>query len=261
MDLGLAGKVIAIGGGSRGLGYAIAQCVAAEGAAVSLMARDASQLEAAAARLRTAGAAVTAHALDASDPGTIERWIDGTAAEHGRLDGVVSNAGGPLAGTFADFADEDWRRAFDLVLLSAIRTARAAHAHLAAVEGSLLFVTSSSVREPIPHLTLSTVLRAGVAALAKDLATAWASSGVRVNQIIPGRVDTDRVRQLDRKEAEASGVTPSEIEARAVARIPLGRYGEPLEFGRAAAFLLAPAASYVTGATLQVDGGLLRGIS
>ncbi|MEE8267835.1 MAG: SDR family oxidoreductase, partial [Gemmatimonadales bacterium] len=162
---------------------------------------------------------------------------------------------------FPEFDDQAWRRAFDLIVLSAVRLARAVIPYFQRRGGgALAFVTSSSTKEPIANLTLSTVTRASVAALSKDLSRQYARQGIRVNHLVPGRIDTSRVRSLDAANAQRAGITPEEQHGRSVATIPLGRYGEPAEFGRAAAYLLSPAASYITGATLQVDGGVLRGI-
>jgi 3-oxoacyl-[acyl-carrier protein] reductase len=262
MDLGLAGKVVLIGGGSRGLGYAVAEAVAAEGAKVSIMARDSSAIREAVSRLEaSSGADVVGHAVDVSRPDELERWVSDTAERWGGVDACLSNAGGPPPGEFAAFDDDAWRRAFDLIVLSAVRLARAVIPYFQRRGGgALAFVTSSSTKEPIPNLTLSTVTRASVAALSKDLSRQYASQGIRVNHLVPGRIDTSRVRSLDAANAERAGITLEEQYQRSVATIPMGRYGEPVEFGRAAAYLLSPGASYITGATLQVDGGVLRGI-
>lgn len=262
MDLGLTGKVVLIGGGSRGLGYAVAEAVAMEGAKVSIMARDRYAVQDAAGRLAEAtGAEVIGHSVDVGQPDELERWVADSAERWGGVDACLSNAGGPPPGEFPAFDDADWRRAFDLIVLSAVRLARVVIPQFQRRGGgAFAFVTSSSTKEPITNLTLSTVTRASVAALSKDLARQYASEGIRANHLIPGRIDTSRVRSLDAVNAERAGITPAEQHQRSVATIPMGRYGEPAEFGRAGAFLLSPAASYITGATLQVDGGVLRGI-
>jgi 3-oxoacyl-[acyl-carrier protein] reductase len=262
VDLGLTGKVAMVGGASRGLGYAVARALAAEGAAVSIASRDRASLEAAEAAItRETAAPVLAIAADVTGAPDIARWFSETERRFGGVDLLFTNAGGPPAGAALSFDDQAWQRAADLLLFSAIRMIRAA---VPSIErrggGAILVSTSSSVKEPIPNLALSTVLRAAVSALAKTLALELAPSGIRVNQIIPGRVDTDRLRQLDEINAGRQGISAAAQRERSIATIPLGRYGTPEEYGRAAAFLLSPAASYITGATVQVDGGLIRSV-
>jgi 3-oxoacyl-[acyl-carrier protein] reductase len=262
MDLGLKGKVAMVAGGSRGLGFAVARALAAEGAAVSIASRDAGAIESAAERIRAETAApILALAADVREVSAIEKWRDATVAKLGGLNLLFTNSGGPPAGKFSDFDDAAWQSAFELLVLSAVRMARAAiPAMRKAGAGSILFSTSSSVKEPIANLTLSNVLRASVAALAKTLAGELAPDRIRVNHLIPGRIATDRVRELDEINAKKAGVSLEEQQKRAAAAIPLGRYGAPEEFGRAAAFLLSDAAGYLTGATLQVDGGAIRSV-
>jgi 3-oxoacyl-[acyl-carrier protein] reductase len=262
MDLGLAGKVAMVAGASRGLGYAVARTLAAEGAHVSVVSRDASAIKEAAGRIeKETGGSVLAMTGDVSSAEAIDRWHAATLERFGGVDLVLTNSGGPPPGPALTFDDDGWKSAFELLVLSAIRLVRATAPTMARRgKGAVLMVTSSSVKEPIPNLGLSTVLRASVSALAKSLALDLAPQGIRVNQLIPGRIDTDRVRQLDQVNAQRLGIPVAEQRSRSMTTIPLGRYGEPDEFGRAAAFLLSDAASYITGATLQVDGGLIRSI-
>jgi 3-oxoacyl-[acyl-carrier protein] reductase len=183
----------------------------------------------------------------------MERW--------GGVDLLVTNSGGPPAGTFGTLDDSAWQNGFELLVLSTIRLVRAVLPSMKGRAGaSILLLTSSSVKEPIPNLTLSNVLRASVAALAKTLALELSMEGIRVNQLMPGRIATDRLRDLDQTNASRAGITLHEQQERSQAVIPLKRYGQPEEFGRAAAFLLSDAASYITGASLQVDGGLIRSV-
>jgi 3-oxoacyl-[acyl-carrier protein] reductase len=183
------------------------------------------------------------------------------AETFGGIDALMTNSGGPPAGAAVSFDDQAWHDAAELLLFSTIRMIRGAVPLMEKRGGGAILVsTSSSVKEPIPNLGLSTVLRASVSALAKTLALELAAKKIRVNQIIPGRIDTDRVRQLDEINAKKQGITPEQAKERAEAAIPMGRYGQPDEFGRVGAFLLSDAAAYMTGATVQVDGGQIRSV-
>lgn len=262
MDLGLKGKVALVSGASKGLGFAVAKALAGEGAHVSISSRDEAAIAAAAARIeKETGAKVVSMAVDVRDKAAIERWIASAADTFGGIDALMTNSGGPPAGEAVSFDDAAWQDAAELLLFSTIRMIRAAIPHMEKRGGGAILVsTSSSVKEPVPNLGLSTVLRASVSALSKTLALELAAKKIRVNQIIPGRIDTDRVRHLDDVNAKKQGVTAEEAKAKAVAAIPMGRYGIPDEFGRVGAFLLSDAASYMTGATVQVDGGQIKGV-
>ena len=261
MELGLKGKVALVAGASRGLGFAVAQELARHGAHVSIASRDEAGIRSAAERIGQAGGDVCATPLDVRSADGIEKWAAATIEKFGGIDLLFTNSGGPPAGAALSFNDAAWQDAIDLLLFSTLRMARAAVPSMQGRgKGAILMSTSSSVKEPIANLGLSTVLRASVSALAKTLALELAGSHIRVNQIVPGRIDTDRVRQLDQINATKQGVTPDQAKAKALATIPMGRYGEIEEFGRVAAFLLSDAASYMTGATVQVDGGLVRSV-
>lgn len=262
MDLGLKGKIALVAGASKGLGYAVAKALAAEGASVSISSRDERAIADAAKRIEAeTGARVFAMPVDVRDKQAIERWISQSADTFGGLDALMTNSGGPPAGAAISFDDQAWQDAADLLLFSTLRMFRQA---VPLMEkrggGSILVSTSSSVKEPIQNLGLSTVLRASVSALAKTLSLELAAKKIRVNQIIPGRIDTDRVRQLDEINAKKQGTTADEAKKKAESAIPMGRYGNADEFGRVGAFLLSEAASYMTGATVQVDGGQIRSI-
>lgn len=263
MDLGLTGKVAMVGGASRGLGFAVAKALVAEGAQVSIASRDAVRIDAAAAALRDTapGAQVLAVPADLRTADDIATWHDATMERFGGVDLLFANTGGPPPGPALSFDDQAWQQAVDLLLLSTLRMVRLAAPVMAARGGgSILVTTSSAVIEPIPNLALSNVVRASVAALVKTLSNELAAQGIRVNNLVPGRIDTDRVRELDEGRASAAGISLDDQRTRMAASIPLGRYGAPDEFGRAAAFLLSPASAYTTGAFLQVDGGLLKGV-
>jgi 3-oxoacyl-[acyl-carrier protein] reductase len=261
MDLGLAGKVAMIGGASRGLGYAVARLLLREGARVSIASSQAAAIAEAGARLtRETGAAdVLATASDLKSGPAITSWFESTTARFGGVDLLFINTGGPPPGPALGFDDATWQSAFELLVLSAVRMARLVAPSMAARGGGSIVVSSSSaVKEPIANLALSNVLRASAAALAKTLANELAPQQIRVNHLMPGRIDTDRVRQLDEARSRQAGVSVEEQRSRTEKTIPLGRYGAPDEFAAAAVFLLSPLSAYTTGATLQVDGGMIK---
>jgi len=262
MDLGLKGKIAMIGGASKGLGYAVARALAGEGAQVSIASRDAGAIQRAAETIgRETGAKAVAVAADLSQADGIAQWHAKTFEQFGGIDILFANTGGPPAGTALSFDDQAWQAAFELLLLSVVRSVRLVVPSMRARGGgSILIGTSSSVKEPIANLALSNVLRSGVTSLAKTLSLELAPDKIRVNTLIPGRIDTDRVRWLDEVNAKKNGISVADVQARALASIPIGRYGEPDDFGRTAAFLLSDAASYITGAAVQVDGGLIKGL-
>ncbi len=271
MDLGLRDRVYLVTGGSRGLGFAAAEALVAEGARIVISSPREATASAAAARLAENAPqtdAVTWVAADNGDAGTPDRLIAAARHSFSRLDGALISAGGTPAGTVSATTDDAWRSAFESVFLGAVRLARVLAADLASqsedgaatgsatgARGSIVLVLAASVRVPLAQLPISNGLFPGLAGVVKTLADELGPSGVRINALLPVRIATDRVREFD-----ALSGDPDEVRARQSELIPLRRYGEPEEFGRAAAFLLSPAASYITGAMIPVDGGAIRSI-
>ncbi|MEU5553349.1 SDR family oxidoreductase [Micromonospora sp. NPDC047793] len=253
MDLGLTDRVYVLTGASRGLGHATARCLVADGARVVLSARNADTVAAATADLGGPEHAVGITA-DLTDPDTPERLVHAAHEHFGRLDGALVSVGGPTPGSAASVDDEQWRRAFETIFLGSVRTVRTVAGALPD-GGAIALVLSTSVRGPVTGLGISNGLRPGLAGVAKDVADEYGPRGVRVVGLLPGRIMTDRNREL----FAASG-DPEQARAEAEAGIPLRRIGDPEEFGKVAAFVLSPAASYLTGVTIPVDGGALRGL-
>ncbi len=251
MDLGLTDRVFLVTGGARGLGRATADVLVAEGARVVLSGRTDESLAAAAAALGDHASYVVA---DNADPGTPAALLAEAEERWGRLDGALVSVGGPPTGPVTAVTDEQWTTSFETVFLGAVRMAREVSAALGE-GGALALVLSSSVRSPLPDMAISNGLRPGLAMLTKQLADELGPRGVRVNGLLPGRIGTERVAELDARKGD-----PEAVKAASLRTIPLGRYGEPSEFGRAAAFLLSPAASFLTGVMLPVDGGMLRAL-
>ncbi|MCX4810094.1 SDR family oxidoreductase [Streptomyces sp. NBC_01239] len=250
MDLGLRDRVYVVTGATRGLGNAAARELLADGAKVVVTGRDEKRAADAAAELGPNAVGVAVDNADAEAPAR----LIATAREHfGGFDGILVSVGGPPPGFVADTTDEQWQTSFESVFLGAVRLARAAAEELAP-GGVIGFVLSGSVHEPIPGLTISNALRPGLAGFAKSLADELGPRGIRVVGLLPARIDTDRVRELDGLSAD-----PEATRAANESRIPLRRYGAADEFGRVAAFLLSPAASYLTGIMVPVDGGMRHG--
>jgi 3-oxoacyl-[acyl-carrier protein] reductase len=275
MDLDLRDRAYLVTGGTRGLGFAAAEALVAEGARVLISGPHEETAAAATVRLARAdgvGDRVAWIVADNADPAAPDRLIEAAEARFGRLDGALVSVGGTTPGTVASTQDESWRSAFEAVFLGAVRLARVLGPYLAnkkgstdgstdgnaapvATGGSLTFVLASSVRVPLPDLAVSNGLFPALAGVVKMLADELGPSGTRINGILPVRIATDRVREFD-----ALSGDPDQVRARRSQDIPLRRYGEPEEFGRVAAFLLSPAASYITGAMIPVDGGSMRAI-
>lgn len=253
MNLGLSGRVYLVTGGTRGLGRAGAEALVAEGAKVVVSSRDEQAVAKATAELGGPDICVGL-AADNADANAAERLTAIAVARFGRLDGALISVGGPPAGAASMVTDAEWRHSFESIFLGGVRIARAV-ANAVGDGSSIAFVLSSSVRTPIEGLAISNGLRPGLAMVAKTFADELGPRGVRVNGLLPGRIATDRVYELDAASGNAEQAQAAHSE-----RIPLRRYGSPEEFGRIAAFVLSPAASYLTGAMIPIDGGAHRSL-
>jgi 3-oxoacyl-[acyl-carrier protein] reductase len=257
MELGLTNKVAWITGGSAGIGYGCAHALAAERALVAISARDANRLSDAARRIESeTGNRCIGVPLDVNDGDAIARCANEIAETLGPIDIMVSNAGGPTPGTFAELSDDNLSDAFRLTVASAWRLSAAVVPRMKERRsGCLIFITSSSTKEAIDGLLLSNTARAAIVGMNKTLSRELGPHGIRCICVAPGRVATDRAADLDKRAAEAAGITPAEARAKREARIPLGRFAQPDELGSVVAFAASEKASYLTGVSLLVDGG------
>ena len=261
MDLELKGKIALVTGSSRGLGYATALELAREGVKVAVNSRSPEKAEAAAAQIRaeTGGQAVGL-AGDVTEPEISARLVQGVVEAFGGLDLLVTNAGGPPPGNFDNFDDAAWYRGIELSLMCHVRLVRAALPYLRQSKAaSVLTITSYSVKQPISNLLLSNSIRAATVGLTKSLALEMGREGIRFNSILPAWTDTERIQELLKARAQANGTTVEDEIRKQAQASALGRIGSPQEFARPAVFLLSPAASYLTGVMLPVDGGLYKG--
>jgi len=261
MDLGLKDKRALVTGSSRGLGYATALQLAKEGCKVAVNGRDEEKVKAAAEKVnQETGTHVIGITGDVSDSSKAEALIKSTVEALGGLDILITNAGGPPAGSFETFDDDAWQQAVDTSFMSHVRLIRAAIPHLRKSSApSVLTVTSFTVRLPLPNLILSNSVRLATIGLTNSLAWELGKDGIRFNSILPGWTETERVEDLLAFRAKNNNSTADAELTKITNDIPLGRIGRPAEFASAAAFLVSPAASYITGAMLTVDGGLVKG--
>jgi 3-oxoacyl-[acyl-carrier protein] reductase len=261
MDLGLKDKVVMVAASSKGLGLGIAREAAREGAILSMGSRNQKSLKAAARDIQKdiPGARILISPLDVSEGKSIDKWVQHTLKELGTIDCLVVNGGGPPPGTFDEIDDKLWETGFENTLMSAVRLIRGVLPEMRRKKtGSILTITSSSIKEPIDSLLLSNVFRSGVTSLVKSLSFQLASDHIRINNLVPGFFDTDRLKELDQRNSREWRISMENVRRINFDKIPMGRYGDPEEFGKAAVFLLSGAASYVTGETFIIDGGKMR---
>ncbi len=258
MDFGIAGKVAMVAAGSKGIGLAIAKALAAEGCPVSICGRTEETLEAAAVEIHEE---TRTYVVDVAIEEDLAWWFEQTEQDLGPASILVTNTGGPPAGLLSDLEDEQWQAGFDATLMNVVRMVRHAEGGMkAAGWGRIVHLTSLVAKEPVPVLAISSTLRSGLMALTRLQSTELAPHGITVNSVLPGHTLTDRQRHLADLRADREGLTPEEVLRRQGAEVPVGRLATPDEIAAAVAFLCSGPASYVTGTSLLVDGGLTRGL-
>lgn len=257
MDLGIRNRVAMVAAASKGLGRATAEALAGEGCRLSICSRSLGALEAVTESLSTEALAV---ACDVSKAGDLQRWYDATIARFGQVDILVTNTGGPPAANFLALSEEQWQSGIDSTLMNVIRLCRLVLPEMQRRRwGRIVHLTSFVAKQPVELLTVSSTLRAGISALTKTLSDQVARDGVLVNAVLPGHFLTDRQKHLSEIRSKEQGISPEQYLEKAVAAIPLGRYGQPHELADVIAFLCSERASFITGLSMQVDGGQYRG--
>lgn len=261
MDLGLKDKVALVPASSSGLGRAVALAFAREGAKLTICSRRQDAIDTVAEEARAYGNDVLALEADLTNKDDIDSVLKSTLDHYGGIDVLVLNAGGPPPGTFDNLNEDQWYGAFELTMMSAVRLIRGVLPSMREKgQGSIVSMSSSSIKQPIPNLLLSNAIRAGLQGALKTLSEEVASENIRINTVIPGRIRTPRIVQLDAANAERQGKTQEEITSQSEAGIPMRRYGEPEEFAEAVVFIASEKASYMTGGVLQVDGGSVKSL-
>jgi len=262
MDLGIGSRVAMVAAASKGIGLAAATALAREGCRVSICSRDAGALDAARVKIleEAPGTAVHVFPCDVTAAAELEAWHRAAAEALGPVDVLVTNTGGPPAAKFLDLSEEQWRRGIDLTLMNVVRLCRLVLPGMRERRwGRIIHLTSLTAKQPIALLTISSTLRAGLSALTKTMANEFSREGVLVNAVVPGHVLTARQVELNEIRSKQEGISIEDYALRVQQTIPIGRYGEPREIGEVVAFLASERASYISGATIQVDGGLIQG--
>ena len=260
MDLGIRNRVAMVAAASKGLGRAVAEALAAEGCRVSICSRSLESQQETKNAIEQAGGEAIAVACDVSKAGDLQRWFDETVARFGPVDILVTNTGGPPAAPFLKLTEEQWQSGVDSTLMNVVRLCRLVIPAMQERKwGRIVHLTSFVAKQPVELLTVSSTLRAGISGLTKTLADQVARDGILVNAVLPGHFLTDRQKQLSEIRAKDQGITPEEYLRKSEGVIPMGRFGKPSELADVVTFLCSERASYVTGASLQVDGGLYRG--
>jgi 3-oxoacyl-[acyl-carrier protein] reductase len=259
MDMGLRGRVAMVAAASKGLGRAVAESLAREGCRLSICSRSVDNLDGARQTIEAGGGEVLAVACDVSNPADLQRWVDSTVATFGTVDILVTNTGGPPAAKFMALSEEQWRSGIESTLMNVVRLSRLVIPGMQSRKwGRIVHITSLVAKQPLELLTISSTLRAGLSALTKTLSDQVARDNILVNAVLPGHILTDRQTHLNEIRSKEQGITVEEYAARVERSIPMGRFGQAQEIGDAVAFLCSERASYITGVSLQVDGGIIR---